>query len=170
MIPELTSSDPKYPQSLTGIRTILVERPCRTKTLSFDCRVTTSTRYTLSGLKMTGLVKVTHDGAGGGSSTTEWVHPSVAELFRRKGPAMFDRGALAAADAEAALEAAVRHRAAITQKRAPGAASTAPGGSGKRGSKGQQGKGLDVVSTLRVLENQVLALVEGAGGVSGGGA
>lgn len=120
---------------------------------------------------MTGLVKITHEGAGGESSTTEWVHPSVAELFRRKGPAIFDRGALAAADAEAALEAAVRHKAAMTQKnRAPGAVSATPGGSGGKGGRGSKGQGLDVMSTLRVLEDQVLALVEGAGGVSGGGA
>lgn len=120
---------------------------------------------------MTGLVKVTHEGTAGASSTTEWVHPSVAELFRRKGPAIFDRGALAAADGEAALEAAVRHKAAMTQKRGPGAASSAPGCREKGGmvSKGQVP---DVMRTLRVLENQVLALVEnqGAGGVSGGGA
>eukprot|EP00903_Cladosiphon_okamuranus_P015237 g14083.t1 len=126
------------------------------------------------GLKMTGLVKVTHEGASGRSSTTEWVHPSVAELFRRKGPAIFDRGALAAADAEAALEAAVRHKAAAMKqkKEVPGAASTAPCGTGKgeRGTKGQQEQALDVMSTIRVLENQVLALVEGTGGVSGSGA
>lgn len=117
---------------------------------------------------MTGLVKITHEGERRGSSTTEWVHPSVAELFRRKGPAIFDRGALAAADAEACLEAAVRRKAAMAQKRVRGAASTAPGGTenGGRGSKGQ----LDVITTLRVLEDQVLALVEGAGGVSGSGA
>lgn len=136
------------------------------------CPITTHPTATLPGLKMTGLVKVTHEGTGGGSSTTEWVHPSVAELFRRKGSAIFRRGGLAAADAEAALEAAVRHKAAMTQKIVVfDAASSTPGGSGKggRGSKGQQGgQGLDVMSTLRVLETQVLALVEGSGGVSGG--
>ena len=119
---------------------------------------------------MTGLVKVTHEGAAGAPSSTEWVHPSVAELFRKKGPAIFGRGALAVADAEAALEATVRHKAAMVQKkRGPDDASTAPGGGSGKGGRWSKGQEQDVMSTLRVLEGQVLALVEGAGGVSGGG-
>ncbi len=112
-------------------------------------------------------MKVTHQESGG-AATTEWVHPSVAELFRKKGPAIFDRKALADAYAEAAQEAAARHRAAMMQKR------RASGG-GKGGMRSShhdhQGKenGLDVMSTLRTLENQVLALVEGAGHVAGAG-
>ena len=111
-------------------------------------------------------MKVTHEGAGG-ASTTEWVHPSVAELFRRKGPAIFDRNALAGADAEAAQEAAARHKATMMQKRNGSA------GGGRGGTRSShQGPGHDklgVMSTLRTLENQVLALVEGADRVPGAG-
>lgn len=111
---------------------------------------------------MTGLEKVTHK-EGSNRTTTEWVHPSVAELFRREGPAIFDRGGLA----KAAREAAAREKTALQQRKASGAG--ANGGRGENQWPGK-GQGQDVMSTLRILEKQVLSLVEGGGGGSGGGA
>lgn len=109
---------------------------------------------------MTGLEKVTHKEEGGSNkTTTEWVHPSVAELFRRAGPAIFDRGGLA----KAAREAAAREKAAAMQQK------KASGGRGENQWPGK-GQGHDVMSTLRILEKQVLSLVEGGSGSSGGGA
>ncbi|CAM9316764.1 unnamed protein product [Scytosiphon promiscuus] len=114
------------------------------------------------GLKMTGLVKVTHEGVGGKSPATEWVHPSVAELFRRQGPSMFTSGALAAADADAAREA--RASAYTRTKRSGGGNGGGNGGGGSNGCPQSQ----EVMDTIRLLEKQVLAMVEDGGGGSGG--
>lgn len=115
---------------------------------------------------MTGLEKVTHKGEGGSTTiTTEWVHPSVAELFRREGPALFDRRGLA----KAAREATAREKAALQQKKVSNAGVSGNGGRGGNQWQGK-GQGQDVMNTLRTLENQVLALVDGRGGGSGGGA
>lgn len=115
---------------------------------------------------MTGLEKVTHRAEGRSTTTTtEWVHPSVAELFRREGPALFVRGGLA----KAAREAAAREEAAMQHKKASDAGATANRGRGGHQLQGK-GQGQDVMNTLRILENQVLALVERGGEGSGGGA
>lgn len=106
---------------------------------------------------MTGLVKVTHEGAGGKSPATEWVHPSVAELFRQQGPSAFASAALAAADADAARVA--RSKASDLAKRSGGSSSS----NGGKGPKSQE-----VMSTIRLLEKQVLAMVEEGGRGSGG--
>lgn len=98
---------------------------------------------------MTGLVKISHEGA------SEWVHPAVAELFRTQGPSVFNKGALADADAAAARDA--RNKA----KRLGG---TTVGRVGV--SDGGRPNGKEVLNTLRLLEDQIKAMVEG-GGVCG---
>lgn len=109
---------------------------------------------------MTGLVKVTYEGVGGKSAATEWVHPSVAELFRQEGPSVFSSGALAAADADAAREA--RGKASSHATRSGGS-----GGNKGDGSKSHP-QSQEVMSTIRLLERQVLAMVGGGVGGSGG--
>lgn len=94
---------------------------------------------------------MTYAGSGGTSPTTEWVHPSVARLFRSQGPSVFGTGALATADADAAREAVRRHK---EQKRSRD-------GGNRPGSE-------DVMSTLRLLEKQVLAMAGGGARGSGG--
>ncbi|CAM9732424.1 unnamed protein product [Ectocarpus sp. 12 AP-2014] len=104
------------------------------------------------GLKNTGLEKVTYAGSRRTSPTTEWVHPSVAELFRSQGPSVFGAGALATADADAAREAVRRHK---EQKKRSSDGGNRPGSE-------------DVMSTLRLLEKQVLAMAGGGARGSGG--
>ncbi|CAB1098445.1 unnamed protein product [Ectocarpus sp. CCAP 1310/34] len=99
-----------------------------------------------------GLEKVTYAGSRGTSPTTEWVHPSVAELFRSQGPSVFGAGALATADADAAREAVRRHK---EQKKRSSDGGNRPGSE-------------DVMSTLRLLEKQVLAMAGGGARGSGG--
>lgn len=100
---------------------------------------------------MTGLVKVTHD------HTSEWVHPSVADLYRRQGPALFDKGSLAAADAAALKEAREKVKDLDGLRRG-----------GTHGDAQNKPSGKDVLSTLRLLGDQVMAMME-EGGASGAG-
>lgn len=94
---------------------------------------------------MTGLVRVSDESG----KNSEWVHPSVAQLYRRHGPAVFEKSALAAAVAAAAREAC--HN------------SESQGGN-KRGEEiGRSKQGKEMMDTIRLLKDQVMAMMEGGG-------
>lgn len=95
---------------------------------------------------MTGLVRVSDESG----KNSEWVHPSVAQLYGRHGPAVFERGVLAAAAATAAREARYDNGESH--------------GSNRRGEeKGQAKKGKEMMDTIRLLQDQVMSMMEGPG-------
>lgn len=95
---------------------------------------------------MTGLVRVSNERG----KESEWVHPSVAQLYRKHGPAVFERGVLAAAAATAAREA--RYNNVESQ------------GSNRKGEeRGRAKKGKEMMETIRLLQDQVVSMMEGAG-------
>lgn len=79
------------------------------------------------------------------------MHPAVADLFRNKGLAIFEKGALKAADKLAASAAT----------RSSSARGTKPGHhAGGRGARSTSKD--EVIGTLRLLEEQILAMGESA--------
>lgn len=130
----------------------------------------------LPGLQKTGLEKVAH----GSTKTSEWVHPSVAELLRKDGPAIFEKGALKAADVAAVATAAIARETNQREGR-EGSNSRWIGATAVRGGEGEA-RGRDeysragrpvnknvVMGTLRLLEDQIMAMAE-EGGYAGGAA
>lgn len=95
---------------------------------------------------MTGLVRVS-DGSG---KKSEWVHPSVAQLYCRNGPVVFERGALAAAVTTAAREARHNNN------------GESQGNNRKGEERGRAKKGKEMMDTIRLLQDQVISMMDGA--------